>query len=887
MAADGVGQIFGSQSIFQVSGSQPVVLPIDSSAYLSNITIAGNTFQFASTGQQLLSTMLKPASGPGQANYTLQIYNNTTGAVVSTYTLDAPGGGVGPELQTIQMVLDVLNVLHTFSLRVLINSGSSANAMQLLGPVFQMVVTPLGSSGSGTVSGTTNYIAKFTAPTVVGDSGFKNTSGAILEAVTGNMQLGVGNYPVQVNFGGSDASFPALAAQSGGLVAVTADGLGTIVPFRCSQLTVQQTANPSYFGNVFTVDNAGAGCFSGTGFFFGPGAFTNAYISLWAESQSRLTISNGDYPKSVGNDYLILGADLSSGSSIKVPDATAGAGNVLHITGSNAFATSGLAGGNILLEPGTGDGAGANGKVICQSIFTLALSAAAATIEAFDGTSVPVSVANSGRIRYNNTTKTFQVSLDTGAWTSIATGAGLSGSGTSPLFSRWSSSSALTSVGAAPTTADALADGIIGTSATTQKALVVQGKASQTANVIEAQTSTGVVTFAVPIATSIVTGVSNQISGSGAGLALTSGARNTMDGSGAGVLLSTASDHTFIGYQAGASLTTGGDKNVFVGGLAGKFQIKGQMVAVGYQALQGGSTAASNLGANNTAVGYQAMANVVGGDNNACFGFQSGNAITGVHSTSGLNNTLVGNSSGSFITTGSGNTGVGGGVYPTLETGSNNTVIGYNSDVSTLSISTATILGASSSGAGSCVIIGSGITSSTTNDLIIRSGDSGFSRVAANVIKPFDGTNNGWLQQAAGSARVTSQFDKTTNVTLAGITGLSWTLTAGRTYSFEIVLITTCSAAGGLQVDLNGGSATATTINITSFIFLAASSFGANGTALNTVLFNTTGAVLQVGIRGTITVNAGGTFIPRFAQSVASGTSSVLVGSFGWLRDMP
>jgi hypothetical protein len=42
-----------------------------------------------------------------------------------------------------------------------------------------------------------------------------------------------------------------------------------------------------------------------------------------------------------------------------------------------------------------------------------------------------------------------------------------------------------------PTTADALADVMIGTSATTQKGLVIQGKASQSANLFEVQDSTG------------------------------------------------------------------------------------------------------------------------------------------------------------------------------------------------------------------------------------------------------------------------------------------------------------------------------------------------------------------------------------------------------------
>jgi len=48
---------------------------------------------------------------------------------------------------------------------------------------------------------------------------------------------------------------------------------------------------------------------------------------------------------------------------IKQLDDAVGAGDLLTITGANAFATSGLAGGDIALTPGAGDGAGANGNV--------------------------------------------------------------------------------------------------------------------------------------------------------------------------------------------------------------------------------------------------------------------------------------------------------------------------------------------------------------------------------------------------------------------------------------------------------------------------------------------------------------------------------------------
>lgn len=142
-----------------------------------------------------------------------------------------------------------------------------------------------------------------------------------------------------------------------------------------------------------------------------------------------------------------------------------------------------------------------------------------------------------------------------------------------------------------------------------------------------------------------------------------------------------------------------------------------------------------------------------------------------------------------------------------------------------------------------------------------------------------------WQTAASGGptfARVSSQFDKT-NATLAGITGLSWTLSASTTYSFSLVLITTCDVTGGAKIDFNGGTATATAFHASGLSNGAAGITAVDSAALSTTYINAGGAWLAHRIDGTITVNAGGTFIPQFAQSSASGTSSVLVGSYGWV----
>jgi hypothetical protein len=134
-----------------------------------------------------------------------------------------------------------------------------------------------------------------------------------------------------------------------------------------------------------------------------------------------------------------------------------------------------------------------------------------------------------------------------------------------------------------------------------------------------------------------------------------------------------------------------------------------------------------------------------------------------------------------------------------------------------------------------------------------------------------------WL----GESRVTSTFSMTSSTTLSAITGLSATLAAGVTYYFDIILYTSGGSSGGIQVDLNGGTATTTSL-IGDYFFLDGGAFQQEHyIALNTQMCANSGAVSATcHITGTITVNAGGTLIPRFAQDASSTTaSSVAIGS--------
>jgi hypothetical protein len=172
--------------------------------------------------------------------------------------------------------------------------------------------------------------------------------------------------------------------------------------------------------------------------------------------------------------------------------------------------------------------------------------------------------------------------------------------------------------------------------------------------------------------------------------------------------------------------------------------------------------------------------------------------------------------------------------------------------------------------------------------------DVAMSRVVAGVAEINTGTpGTRAFFQWAGQARVASDFGTGANNTaLANVTGLTVSLAAGRTYSFEAYLPFTCAAAGGVKAAISG-TATATNIVYSGYIIDS----GANGikgntqaTALATAVANaaTTGTTGVIRISGTITVNAAGTLTVQFAQNVNNGTQSVVKrGATLIVHDLP
>jgi len=129
---------------------------------------------------------------------------------------------------------------------------------------------------------------------------------------------------------------------------------------------------------------------------------------------------------------------------------------------------------------------------------------------------------------------------------------------------------------------------------------------------------------------------------------------------------------------------------------------------------------------------------------------------------------------------------------------------------------------------------------------------------------------------------VTSQFDSSSGTTPADVTGLSVALPASGTFSFRAVLHINADATGGekLAAAYSGTSsaiiyqidsvANATNLNVINSRQTA--SAGAAGTAGATAYFTT--------IEGTITSTGVGNLTIQFSRNAATGTSSVLVGSY-------
>lgn len=172
--------------------------------------------------------------------------------------------------------------------------------------------------------------------------------------------------------------------------------------------------------------------------------------------------------------------------------------------------------------------------------------------------------------------------------------------------------------------------------------------------------------------------------------------------------------------------------------------------------------------------------------------------------------------------------------------------------------------------------------------------DTGTKRVAAAVVGPTNASSGaGWFQNTGGLTHVASNVTNTTATMAVVTTATTITLIAGRTYTGRIVVKCNNSvAAEGIQFDFNGGGATMTSFWAAAGI-LASGGTDTVGTNISTSLAGVINFSLLTGetvvvIEVSMVVNAGGTFIMRFAENTtASGTATVETGSFFQLEDSP
>lgn len=135
-----------------------------------------------------------------------------------------------------------------------------------------------------------------------------------------------------------------------------------------------------------------------------------------------------------------------------------------------------------------------------------------------------------------------------------------------------------------------------------------------------------------------------------------------------------------------------------------------------------------------------------------------------------------------------------------------------------------------------------------------------------------------------GYKRTTADFSKTSDTTLANITGLSVNVRSGRTYAVKVKGIYTADVAGGVKLAI-AGTATASFVNLEGYMvdnggnaLASAVRITALGTA-HTFTGITDGYEI---LEGVITASASGTLTVQFAQNVSNATPSTVLQGATW-----
>lgn len=134
-------------------------------------------------------------------------------------------------------------------------------------------------------------------------------------------------------------------------------------------------------------------------------------------------------------------------------------------------------------------------------------------------------------------------------------------------------------------------------------------------------------------------------------------------------------------------------------------------------------------------------------------------------------------------------------------------------------------------------------------------------------------------QVFALDACATSQFNIAGSTALVSMatSGLSITTPGAGTYAFDMDVLLSTPAGGGFKFDFGAGN-----ISTSATQWIGDNVPAGNSSGVQTSLTSTYGSTVSavyVRFAGYLVSTSGTTFIPRFAQNAASGTSSVLAGS--------
>lgn len=590
----------------------------------------------------------------------------------------------------------------------------------------------LGGGGGITGGGTLNFIPRWTGATSIGDSVIQQSGVNIgIGGVPGAFQLDVfGDTRVQGKLTVTGAIDPTSILLSGGTALFFESNDGVTAPISGAATGRIRYNNTTGTWQVSTQGGAYASISTGGGGIGGSG--TTGRVPKFT---AATTIGDSSVEIGTGPDTLIPVTDSTTAlgtSTRRWVSVNATAFNLISTLG-DANPTAAIQGSKFVLGPGgaTGpdcaitrtaantmtidDNAGGAGNLIITGKLTvvgaidpvsvLLSGSTALFFESNDGSTAPLSGAATGRIRYNNTTGTWQVSTQGGAYATI--GSGVSGTGVAGQVTFFTG--AATVAGDTGLTYDSTNDALtVG---------VARIHSTGTSNTFVGQDAGNFT----------LTGTLNSAFGFQAADAITSGIANSAFGTNALGSTTTANQNSGFGANALTAATTGGDNSAFGTNALGALTTATSSSAFGTSALIV-STASDNcaFGANaldanttgtrNNAFGRNALGSNTTADDCTAFGHEALALSTGIlnsafgsmaldANTTGLGNCAFGSNALGANTSANQNNAFGANALLATTTGVDNCAFGTNT------------LAANVSGTSNCAFGTSALILATASDL--------------------------------------------------------------------------------------------------------------------------------------------------------------------------